>query len=92
MLLSRPKPGVRRHAVVGVLGWLGAIMTLAAYALISLGLLSPATVLYQGLNLFASIALGTETIVHKDYQPFTVNVIWGAIALIALISIVRLHI
>lgn len=85
------KMGVQQYPLVGVLGWIGAITTLVAYALVSLGSLSPTTLLYQGANLFASIALGTETIVHKDYQPFAVNLVWALIALIALISIVRSH-
>lgn len=92
MLLSRTKTGVRRYKAIELLGWLGAVATIVAYALVSLAFLSPATFLYQGLNLFASIALGTETIIHKDYQPFVVNVIWGTIALVAFISVVRLHI
>lgn len=91
MLLSRNKAGVHRHKKIELLGWFGAVVTIVAYALVSLEMISPATFLYQGMNLFASIALGMDTFVHKDYQPFTVNVIWGSIALVALISVVRLH-
>jgi hypothetical protein len=88
MKMSRKAQGVKRYPAVEFLGWVGVAATVSAYAAISIGVLAPTDLLYPALNIFAGVAIGTETLVHRDFQPFWLNVIWGTIALISLLRIV----
>ncbi|MBP9718948.1 MAG: hypothetical protein KBD46_00600 [Candidatus Levybacteria bacterium] len=69
------------------IGWLGAIATLTAYFLVSFEIVSPKDLRYQILNLAGAIGLGIICYFKKTYQPMTVNIIWGFIALLAIGSI-----
>lgn len=74
------------------LGWYGVAATIIAYALLSAGLIPAQSLWYQGLNLTGALGVTVETYYRRDYQPFWLNLIWAGIALVALISIVRLHV
>lgn len=78
--------------VIEWLGWYGVAATIVAYALLSSSFISPQSLWYQGLNLTGALGVTLETWYRRDYQPFWLNLIWAGIALVALISIVRLHI
>lgn len=69
------------------IGWFGAIATLTAYFLVSFEIVSPKDLRYQILNLTGAIGLGIICYYKKTYQPMTVNIIWGFIALLAIMSI-----
>ncbi|MDB4992250.1 MAG: hypothetical protein JWL75_495 [Parcubacteria group bacterium] len=92
MLLSRTKKATvtKRYPAIEMLGWLGVIVTLTAYGLVSLEVISPSDILYPALNLFSAIAIATETYIHRDFQPFWLNIVWGAIALFSLSRILIL--
>jgi hypothetical protein len=70
------------------IGWLGAIATLLAYFLVSFELVKPKDLSYQVLNLAGAIGLGIVCYFKKTYQPMTVNIIWGIIALLAIFFII----
>ena len=70
------------------IGWVGVILILLAYALLSLGLLESNTLSYQIINLLGAIAIGIKTLSVKDYQPTVLQVVWGLIALIAIARII----
>lgn len=72
---------------IDVLGWLGAACVLLAYFLVSFGVVHPRDMSYQMLNLIGSIGLGTVCYFNRTYQPLFVNVIWGLIALLAVLNI-----
>ena len=71
-----------------IIGWYGALATLSAYFLVSFGIMGPRDLPYQLLNLSGAIGLGTICYVKRTYQPLFVNIIWAAIAVLALINIV----
>ncbi len=71
-----------------MIGWLGAIASLAAYFSVSFGLLHPRDLSYQLLNLGGAVGLGTICYFRRTYQPFVVNLIWGAIAVLAILNII----
>lgn len=73
---------------MNLIGWFGAIATLMAYFLVSFSLVSPKDLTYQLLNLVGAIGLGIICYYKKTYQPMTVNIIWGFIALLAITSII----
>jgi hypothetical protein len=72
------------NALVDGVGWLGAALVVVAYALVSFNRLSPATVRYQTLNIFGSLFLIVNTAWHAAWPSTAVNIIWAAIALLAL--------
>jgi hypothetical protein len=43
---------------------------------------------HQLLNLTGSIGIVVSAISKKDYQPVVLNVVWGLVALISLLSLV----
>lgn len=70
-----------------IFGWYGAIATLSAYFAVSFGLLHPRDLTYQLLNLTGAVGLGIICYVKKTYQPLFVNIIWGVVAILAIINI-----
>lgn len=74
--------------IVDSLGWIGAISILAAYAAMSFGLVYPTSPLYQGLNLFGALGIVMSTLPRKAYQATALNLVWAAIAILALLKMV----
>jgi hypothetical protein len=67
-------------------GWIGAVVLLAAYFLVSRGRVDPQGVLFQGLNLGASLLLMANSWVNRAYPSAFVNLIWMGIGGYALYS------
>ncbi len=81
------KKNLNRHPLIQFLGWYGVAAILFAYALLTLGVLTSHAVWYQLLNLTGAIGLVLDGYVDRDYQPMTLNLIWTAVALFGLISL-----
>lgn len=73
-----------------IAGWYGMIAIVAAYALVSFGLISADGVLYQLINLTGAIGIIIISTVKKVRQSVLLNVFWGIIALVSLIRILFL--
>lgn len=73
------------EAAVEILGWLGAAMVVAAYAIVSYGRISGRNGLYQALNIAGALLLALNTAWHHAWPSAAVNVIWMFIAVGALI-------
>jgi hypothetical protein len=71
------------------LGWAGAFLLLLAYALVSFKKLAPDSLVYQGLNVAASILLAINTLYHRAYPSSFVNIVWTFIAIFAILMIYR---
>jgi hypothetical protein len=72
---------------INLFGWFGVAGVLAAYLLLSFGVIESRDLLYQLLNGLGAILLIIESVWRKDY-PFTfLNLVW---AIVAIIAIVRL--
>jgi hypothetical protein len=71
------------HALLDGVGWLGAALVIVAYALVSFNRLSPASFRYQALNIVGSVLLIVNTAWHAAWPSAVVNVVWAAIALVA---------
>ncbi|MGA2625966.1 MAG: hypothetical protein ABSF63_02760 [Candidatus Bathyarchaeia archaeon] len=78
-----------RRTGVEILGWYGLIAVVIAYGSVSLNFVSPNTYVYQFLNLSGSVGLGLVAFVKRAYQNGVLNVVWGAIAVVALIRLIR---
>jgi len=77
------------NLLIDVLGWVGAIALLAAYALISARRVEGDSSSYQFLNLGGSVFLMVNSAFYGAYPSAFVNVIWLGIALIALAHSLR---
>jgi hypothetical protein len=74
---------------IDVLGWIGALQILTAYALISLKKVEGDSLFYQLLNIVGSIFLVINTYYWKAFPSTLVNVVWAIIAVFAIIVIAR---
>jgi hypothetical protein len=72
------------NILIDILGWVGAVALLVAYALISRGRFSGHSVPYQVLNVVGSVGLIVNTIYYGAYPSTFVNVVWIAIAILTL--------
>ena len=81
-----------KNRFIGILGWYGVVATIGAYILVSFSLVTPTSLTYQLLNLTGAVGVTIETYQQKDYQPFWLNLIWSVIALVAIISVIKVHI
>lgn len=68
------------------LGWIGAVLLLSAYGLISFRRLSPQGLIYQGMNVVGSSLLAVNTGYHHAFPSTTVNVVWIFIAVAAIVN------
>jgi hypothetical protein len=71
------------HVLLDGVGWLGAALVNVAYALVSFNRLSPTSFRYQALNIVGSVLLIVNTAWHAAWPSAVVNVVWAAIALVA---------
>lgn len=74
---------------IDVLGWVGAVMILTAYALISYKKVEGDSLSYQMLNILASIFLTLNTAYYGAIPSTLVNIIWAVIAAWAIFAIFR---
>ena len=70
-----------------IVGWLGMLNVLAAYAGVSLGFLESSTVMYQLANGIGALCLLYSATKTKSYPVVALNVAWLGIAVIALIGL-----
>lgn len=69
------------------MGWIGVFFVVLAYALISLQVIEPNSVLYIVFNLLGSAGIIVSSLNKKDFQPVVLNCLWILIALIALVRL-----
>ena len=75
--------------MVDLLGWGGTAAFVIAYYLVSCGKLSVDSVLYQVLNLGGAVAVGFSVFPRKAWPAFGLEILWGSIALVSLVRILR---
>ncbi len=74
--------------IFDILGWIGMVLVLVAYFLLSLEKISNG-ILYQALNLLAAILMAIGLYPKNAWFSFTLQVIWGLVAIIAIIKITK---
>jgi len=73
--------------LVEIIGWIGAVEVIIAYAFNSNGRLKSDSLVFQLLNLTGAIFLILNTWYNESYPSMVINIIWTGIALSALIRI-----
>lgn len=71
-----------------IMGWIGMLLVLLAYGLLSTNKIENGKI-YQVINLLASIFMAIGLFPTKAWFSFTLQVVWGLIAIISLIKIFR---
>lgn len=71
-----------------IMGWIGMLLVLLAYGLLSTNKIENGKT-YQVINLLASIFMAIGLFPTKAWFSFTLQVVWGLIAIISLIKIIR---
>lgn len=70
-----------------IIGWYGAVAIVAAYALNSFGFISSVSIYYQLLNFTGALGIAYISFYKKAYQPAILNIVWGIIALAAIVKL-----
>ena len=71
--------------IYDILGWIGMVLVLIAYLLLSTNKINNGKV-YQILNLLASLFMAIGLLPKNAWFSFALQVIWGIIAVVALIK------
>ena len=64
------------ESMVDIIGWMGMVVLVSAYLLVSNNKIDAQTKIYQGLNVFASTCLIINTGFYGAYPAMTLNIIW----------------
>jgi len=72
---------------IEIIGWIGAVEVIIAYALNSNGKLKSDSVVFQVLNFTGAIFLIVNTWYNESYPSMVINIIWVGIAIAALVRI-----
>lgn len=75
------------HPVAEAAGWIGAAAVLTAYCLAAFGVVSGESWQYALLNLIGALGIFIIAAVKKVAQSVVLNIIWAAIALVALVKL-----
>lgn len=67
-------------------GWIGFVLLLISYTLLAKNIFKSSDFKYQFLNLLGAILIIINSFYHNAYAPAILNVIWGLIALISILS------
>lgn len=78
-----------RQKLVQIAGWYGVAAIILAYMLNSFSILDSHSLSYQLLNLSGALGIISEAASKKDAQPVVLNIVWAAIALLAILNILR---
>ncbi|MEV1175951.1 hypothetical protein [Nonomuraea sp. NPDC049784] len=70
-------------------GWIGAALLLAGYALVTTSRLSGDGVAYQLVNLAGSIGLMINSAYNAAWPSAGLNLIWAGIGAVALVKLTR---
>jgi hypothetical protein len=81
---------MNNHIWFDAIGWTGAALLLAAYAMVSSKKLEVDSIAYQLLNIIGSVFLVANTIFYRAYPSSFVNVIWAGIAIFSIATRSRL--
>lgn len=73
--------------IFDVLGWIGTILVLIAYGLLSINKIDNGKV-YQIINLIAALFMAIGLFPKNAWFSFSLQVIWGIIAMISIIKLI----
>jgi len=72
------------YILIDILGWVGTILYLVAYALVSMKRVDGDSVVYQGMNITAGALLVIHALCLRAYPSAGLNVAWIGIGMLTL--------
>ncbi|MFK7889078.1 MAG: hypothetical protein AB8G16_19640 [Gammaproteobacteria bacterium] len=72
-----------------MIGWIGAVLLLAPYLLLSLGKMEGRSTPYQALNVAGSAALIANSAYYGAFPSAAVNVVWIIIGTATLVALAK---
>lgn len=69
-----------------VAGWIGMVLILIAYYLVSTRRVTGDSYMYQTLNLLGAIGLVSNTLVQQAWPAMVLNIVWVVIAIYAIFT------
>ena len=85
MMEIPPMPELAFHLA----GWVGTFLTLLAYVLVSFKKIDVISRTYQWLNLLGAVCLAAYVLNQHAWPALLLEVVWGSIAIVALIKVKR---
>ena len=70
---------------VQIAGWVGTVLILVAYFLLSFNKISATSRNYQLMNLIGAVGLGINVFCQQAWPALVLEIIWGTIAILALL-------
>ena len=70
-----------------ITGWIGMVLILVAYYLVSSKKVAGDSRLYQALNFFGALGIIWNTLVQQAWPAMTLNVVWALIAIKTLLLV-----
>ncbi|MCK2220552.1 hypothetical protein MF672_043135 [Actinomadura sp. ATCC 31491] len=77
--------------LLAAIGWAGAAVLLAAYALVSSGRITGDGLTYQLMNLFGAVGLMVNSAWSAAWPSAGLNLVWAAIGVTALVKLTRVR-
>ena len=74
---------------IQVVGWVGAILVLLAFYLVSNNKISSQSLYYQLMNFFGSVFVGINVFYLAAWPSLGIQVVWGTIAFLAIGKLLR---
>jgi hypothetical protein len=71
--------------LVGVIGWMGTVLLVTAYGLLTARRLTAGGGVYQSMNLIGGVALMINTAFYSAWPSAALNLVWFGIGLVGLI-------
>lgn len=75
--------------VIEILGWIGAVLIILSYFLLTHHDLTSRSKIYQGMNLVGAVLLAINLFFNKAYPSFAINVVWFFIAIYGFYNIYK---
>jgi hypothetical protein len=70
-----------------LIGWIGFVLIVSAYLLLTLKQLEPNSATYHSINLLGAICMVANAMYKQARPIFWLNVVWSLIALIGLLKL-----
>jgi hypothetical protein len=77
--------------IINIIGWVGTVLVLVAYYLVSNEKVKPASATYNLINLFGAFFIGLNVFANHAWPAVALNTVWAGVAIIGLIRINKVN-
>jgi hypothetical protein len=77
--------------IAEIIGWVGTVLVLVAYYLITSERLGPKSKAYNLMNLFGALFIGLNVYINHAWPALGLQIVWGGVAIISLFKNLELQ-